>query len=140
MQSSFLQSLMKHNIPLPADQESRKLDWLLSINEEFFQQQLKEVVSTSQSYFPFMILHCLPLCNSFHIYFFVLQGFSAQELTPGEAAKVLCRCEARLGHRIPEEDLKSGNLAKWLSAEDYSHNVDQVSESYSYLSPNIFNL
>ena len=42
MQSSFLQSLMKHNIPLPADQESRKLDWLLSINEEFFQQQLKE--------------------------------------------------------------------------------------------------
>ena len=37
--------LKQYEINLPPDAEAKKLDWLLSINEAFFQEQLKEVVS-----------------------------------------------------------------------------------------------
>ena len=49
-----------------------------------------------------------------------------------EAVKVLARCEHRLGHPIPEEDLISGNLKKWLSLEDYNFTMDQVSDTLFY--------
>ena len=41
LSSSFLQSLMKPSVAPPLDLESRKLDWLLSINEDFFQTAIK---------------------------------------------------------------------------------------------------
>ena len=34
-----------HNIPLPQDIECSKLDWLLQINEEYFEEHLRTVVS-----------------------------------------------------------------------------------------------
>ena len=34
-----------HHIPPPMDMEHSKLDWLLQINEEYFEEQLKTVVS-----------------------------------------------------------------------------------------------
>ena len=34
-----------HNVPLPQDMECSKLDWLLQINEEYFEEQLRTVVS-----------------------------------------------------------------------------------------------
>ena len=43
-----------------------------------------------------------------------------------EAVQVLCRCEQRLGHKIPEEDIETGNLRKWLSSEDYHFSIDKV--------------
>ena len=55
------------------------------------------------------------------------QGFSTTDLTPMEAAQVLCRCEHRIGHRIPEEDIRNGDLRKWLSSEDYRFSIDKVS-------------
>ena len=43
-----------------------------------------------------------------------------QNLTPVEAARVLYKAETRMGHAIPEEDLKAGKLAKYLQPEDYT--------------------
>ena len=34
-----------HNVPLPQDMEKSKLDWLLQINEQFFEAELRTVVS-----------------------------------------------------------------------------------------------
>ena len=34
-----------YNMPLPQDMECSKLDWLLQINEEYFEEQLRTVVS-----------------------------------------------------------------------------------------------
>ena len=34
-----------HQVPLPMDMERSKLDWLLQINEEYFEEQLRTVVS-----------------------------------------------------------------------------------------------
>ena len=45
LQSSFIQSLMQKSLPLTGDKELQKLDWLLSINDELFRQQLRDVVS-----------------------------------------------------------------------------------------------
>ena len=46
LKSPFIQKIiMQHKIPLPSDLEGQKLNWLLQINDEYFEQQLKEVVS-----------------------------------------------------------------------------------------------
>ena len=34
-----------HQVPPPMDMERSKLDWLLQINEEYFEEQLRTVVS-----------------------------------------------------------------------------------------------
>ena len=36
---------LQHNVPLPKDLEKSKLDWLLQINEQFFEAELRTVVS-----------------------------------------------------------------------------------------------
>ena len=46
---------------------------------------------------------------------------------PGEAAKVLARCEQCLGNRIPEADLLTLDLHKWLKPIDYRFEVTEVS-------------
>ena len=43
-----------------------------------------------------------------------------QNLTPLEAARVLYKAETRMGHPIPEKDLKAGKLANYLQPEDYT--------------------
>ena len=43
-----------------------------------------------------------------------------QNLTPLEATRVLYKAETRMGHAIPEEDLKAGKLAKHLKPEDFT--------------------
>ena len=42
--------------PLPVNAEEDKLDWLLQINEEMYQQELKKIVSTIMP----LILHVHP--------------------------------------------------------------------------------
>ena len=54
---------MKHSVPLSGDKESQKLNWLLSINDEFFRQQLHEVVGT-----PFSIFITSAIVTVFHGY------------------------------------------------------------------------
>ena len=39
-----------------------------------------------------------------------------QNLTPLEAARVLYKAETRMGHAIPEEDLKAGKIGQTLEA------------------------
>ena len=39
---------LQHNVPLPKDLEKSKLDWLLQINEQFFEAELRTVVSNFQ--------------------------------------------------------------------------------------------
>ena len=36
---------LSHHVPLPQNMECSKLDWLLQINEDYFKEQLKSVVS-----------------------------------------------------------------------------------------------
>ena len=46
---------LSHTVPPPQDMSQSKLDWLLQINEDYFQDQLKTVVSNiSTSYPPFL--------------------------------------------------------------------------------------
>ena len=42
--------------------------------------------------------------------FFLFQGYHIDTSPPLEAVMVLHQCERRLGHPIPEEDLKVGRL------------------------------
>ena len=37
---------LTHDIPFPQDIEKSKLDWLLQINEQFFEAELRTVVSS----------------------------------------------------------------------------------------------
>ena len=37
---------LKHDVPPPFDFEKSKLDWLLAINEQYFEAELRTVVST----------------------------------------------------------------------------------------------
>ena len=37
---------LKHDVPPPLDFEKSKLDWLLAINEQYFEAELQTVVST----------------------------------------------------------------------------------------------
>ena len=39
-------AILKHDVPLPQDIEKSKLDWLLQINEQFFEAELRTVVSS----------------------------------------------------------------------------------------------
>ena len=57
-----------------------------------------------------------------------------QNLTPLEAARVLYKAETRMGHAIPEEDLKAGKLAQYLKPEDYTP-IQNVSKKTSHLPP-----
>ena len=41
------QSLLSHNVPPPQNMDCSKLDWLLQINEDYFEDQLKTVVSNA---------------------------------------------------------------------------------------------
>ena len=53
---------LSHNMPPPQNMDRSKLDWLLQINEDYFEDQLKTVVSNIlqlRSY-PFSILLLLP--------------------------------------------------------------------------------
>ena len=43
---------LSHNVPPPQDMSKSKLDWLLQINEDYFQEQLKTVVSNISTSFP----------------------------------------------------------------------------------------
>ena len=36
---------LSHNIPIPQNLDKSKLDWLLQINEQFFEAELRTVVS-----------------------------------------------------------------------------------------------
>ena len=36
---------LKHDVPPPLDFEKSKLDWLLAINEQYFEAELRTVVS-----------------------------------------------------------------------------------------------
>ena len=42
-------STLSHNIPIPQNLDKSKLDWLLQINEQFFEAELRTVVSTLPS-------------------------------------------------------------------------------------------
>ena len=55
-----------------------------------------------------------------------------QNLTPLEAARVLYKAETRMGHAIPEQDLKVGKLAQHLEPEDFTP-IQNVSLKTSYL-------
>ena len=46
---------LTHNIPIPQNLDKSKLDWLLQINEQFFEAELRTVVST----FPILNLLCI---------------------------------------------------------------------------------
>ena len=46
---------LTHNIPIPQNLDKSKLDWLLQINEQFFEAELRTVVST----FPILDLLCI---------------------------------------------------------------------------------
>ena len=48
---------LQHDVPLPQDIEKSKLDWLLQINEQFFEAELKTVVSS------FLLLQLSVLIN-----------------------------------------------------------------------------
>ena len=63
----------------------------------------------------------------------ILQGFSLQNLTPNEAAAILFRCEQRLGHAIPEEDLVAGKLGQYLRPEDYKPIKDVSNSLFTFL-------
>ena len=52
---------------------------------------------------------------------------------PLKAVMVLHRCEKRLGHAIPEDDLKQGCFDKWLKSEDFD--ALPVSSQIGYLCP-----
>ena len=65
----------------------------------------------------FMYLFALQLRHSLSNY--CLQGFSVQNLITNEVAAITSRCEQRLGHAIPEEDLIAGKLGQYLCPEDY---------------------
>ena len=41
-------TVLEHDVPFPKDIEKSKLDWLLQINEQFFEVELRTVVSISQ--------------------------------------------------------------------------------------------
>ena len=47
---------LAHNVPPPQDMSRSKLDWLLQINEDYFQDQLKTVVSNISTSYPFFPL------------------------------------------------------------------------------------
>ena len=38
-------AVLEHDVPFPKDIEKSKLDWLLQINEQFFEAELRTVVS-----------------------------------------------------------------------------------------------
>ena len=52
---------LTHNIPIPQNLDKSKLDWLLQINEQFFEAELRTVVST----FPILDLFIM------HFYTFI---------------------------------------------------------------------
>ena len=125
--------ILQHDVPFPQDIEKSKLDWLLQINEQFFEAELRTVVSNFLPHVSVFngYLNILDYNNllTHHFYF---QGFSIQNLTPNEAAAVLFRCEERMGKAIPEEDLTAGRLAQYLEPEDYRP-IKQVSNPLLYL-------
>ena len=41
-----------HSVPPPQDMSRSKLDWLLQINEDYFQDQLRTVVSNISTSYP----------------------------------------------------------------------------------------
>ena len=133
-EASSKPTTLTHNIPIPQNLDKSKLDWLLQINEQFFEAELRTVVST----FPILDLLYIftPLFSTIHSILnssiLPLQGFSIQNLTPNEAAAVLFRAEERMGKAIPEEDLKAGNLKQHLLPEDYQP-IKQVSTLFIYL-------
>ena len=43
---------LSHTVPPPQDMSRSKLDWLLQINEDYFQDQLKTVVSNISTSYP----------------------------------------------------------------------------------------
>ena len=43
---------LSHKVPPPQDMSKSKLDWLLQINEDYFQDQLKTVVSNISTSYP----------------------------------------------------------------------------------------
>ena len=45
-EASSKPSTLSHNIPIPQNLDKSKLDWLLQINEQFFEAELRTVVST----------------------------------------------------------------------------------------------
>ena len=54
---------LSHNVPPPQSMSRSKLDWLLQINEDYFEDQLKTVVSNICSQlrsYPFPTLLLLP--------------------------------------------------------------------------------
>ena len=58
--------------------------------------------------------------------FSFLQGFVDMDISPIEAARVLCHAEAWLGRTLAPEELSSGALQHILVEEDY-HIETQVS-------------
>ena len=50
-----------HSVPPPQDMSKSKLDWLLQINEDYFQDQLRTVVSNISTSYPFSILLVQPI-------------------------------------------------------------------------------
>ena len=110
--------------PLPVDAEEDKLDWLLQINEEMYQQELKKIVSTNMfSNFIFIPTPSgktqVSTGTSQVSSFLIFQGFSQLELSPLEAVGVVQRCSHRLGIKISPEDMKSGKLKELLDPVDY---------------------
>ena len=53
---------LSHNVPPPQNMNRSKLDWLLQINEDYFKDQLRTVVSNIFQFrsYPFPIILLLP--------------------------------------------------------------------------------
>ena len=56
-----------HTVPPPQDMNRSKLDWLLLINEEYFQEELKTVVCNFQ--LAILICNSLKVASNFYHYY-----------------------------------------------------------------------
>ena len=106
----------------PDMSKEEQLEFLLQVNEEFFRQELANVVSII-IVLPVgcLIVWILQDCGLVTVLISVLpsQGFTQLELTPLQAVEVLQRCEHRMGTKIPKADLDAGRLGQYLRPEDY---------------------